>query len=251
MTTPAKAADHLHTTLAGLSSPALAESLQRYFPGSVAALGVSNAAVATLANDYVKAHDLTPADRLEITELLLRRATYHEEVLLAFAVLEKVARRSFDAMLLDRFRRWLETVVSNWAQCDDLCLKVVYQFLLGHPDLITATRDWLGSASPWARRAANVAVVKFVRRKIGAEIYRLPLDVVFGNSLRLIDDPDPYVQKSIGWLLKVASVEHPQEVVTFLRDRGGEMARATLRIAVEKFDPNVRRSLLTVGTGPP
>lgn len=244
MTTPALAADHLQSTLAGLATAAHAEALQRYFHHPVDALGVTNAAVAALADDYFKAHDFSPADRLEITGSLLKRATYHEEVLLAFAAVRTVVRRNFDAALLDRFRHWLETFVSNWAQCDDLCLKVAYQFFLGHPGLITSTRDWLDSSSPWARRAANVAVVKFVRRRIGKEVYELPLEVVFGNSLSLMEDPEPYVQKSIGWLLKVAALEHPQEVTSFLRANAGDMKRETLRIAIEKFDPDVRRSLM-------
>jgi 3-methyladenine DNA glycosylase AlkD len=247
VTTPAQAAGHLRAALAGLGSPPLAERLQRYFRRPVEALGVPNAAVTALANGYFATHDFSPAQRLEITESLLEQAGYHEEVLLAFAALQKVARRNFDAALLDRFRQWLESPVSNWAQCDDLCLKAAYQFFLGHPDLITRTRDWLGSASPWARRAANVAVVKFVRRRIGKEIYELPLELVFDNSLRLIDDPEPYVQKSVGWLLKVTAEQYPPAVTGFLRENSGRIKRETLRIATEKFAPDTRRSLLAAG----
>lgn len=178
---------------------------------------------------------------------MLERARYHEEVILGFAVVHKVAKRNFDAALLDRSRYWLEHVVSNWAQCDDLCIKLLYQFFLGHPDLVTSTQRWVDSASPWGRRAANVSVVKFVRRQIGHDVYELPLDVVFDNTLRLVDDPEPYVQKGIGWLLKVAAQAHPSEVEAFLRERAADMNRATLRTAVEKYEPSVRRSLLAVG----
>lgn len=129
--------------------------------------------------------------------------------MLGFALLHKVIRRNFDATLLDRCRFWLENVVSNWAQCADLCLKLLYPSL-------------------WARRAANVSVVKFVRRKIGRATYELPLTVIFGNSLRLLDDPEPYVQKSVGWLLKVAAQVHPWEVIDFLNVHGAGTKRETL-----------------------
>lgn len=243
-----QAVGELEVALAGAGDPDLARGLQRYFPEPVEALGVSNAGVVALANDYFKAHALSPDERLAVAERVLERATVHEEVLLGFAVLHKVVKHSFDAGLPDRCRYWLEHYVTNWAQCDDLCLKLLYPFFLGHPALIPSTQDWLGSPSPWARRAANVSVVKFVRRKIGRETYELPLEVVFGNTRRLLDDPEPYVQKSVGWLLKVAGQIHQEEVVAFLRTEGASMNREALRIAIEKFEPALRRSLLALGS---
>jgi 3-methyladenine DNA glycosylase AlkD len=239
--------DELRSALLGRGDPAAVAALQRYFTEPVEAIGVSNADVAALADGYFTAHAHSPAARLDIAEALLERARYHEEVMLGFAVLHRIAQRNFDAALVERSRYWLEHVVSNWAQCDDLCIKLLYRFFLGHPDLITSTQCWVDSASPWARRAANVSVVKFVRRKIGHDVYELPLDVVFDNTLHLIDDREPYVQKGVGWLLKVASQVHPSEVEAFLRVRAADMNRATLRLAVEKYDPSLRRSLLAAG----
>ena len=141
----------------------------------------------------------------------------------------------------------MESVVSNWAQCYDLCLKLIYPFFLGHPELITATQGWLDSPSLWARRAGNVSVVKLVRRTIGREVYELPLPLIFGNSLRLVNDPERYVQRSVGWLLKVAARVHPVEVSEFLSEHGPAMRRETLRIAIERFDPDLRKQLLTGG----
>lgn len=245
--TPAHAAGELRAALPGLATPGLADSVQRYFPYPVAALGVRNADVTALAHRYFTEHAFPPAARLEIAETLLAGAVHHEEVLLGFAALHKVARGHFDAGLLDRFRHWLETYVSNWAQCDDLCLKTGYRFLLGHPELITATGDWLGSASPWARRAANVAVVKFVHRRIGREVYELPPRTVFDRALRLAGDPDPYVRKSTGWLLKVTAHHHPGEATAFLRAHAPALGRDVLRTAVEKLPADTRGVLLAPG----
>jgi 3-methyladenine DNA glycosylase AlkD len=242
-----QAVSELRESLARRGDPALVTALQRYFPDGVHALGVRNAEVVALANGWFADHPTSPQERLDLAELLLQQAAYHEEVLLGFALLHKVVRRNFDDTLLDRCRAWLESVVSNWAQCDDLCLKLIYPFFLGHPDLITTTQAWLGSPSPWARRAANVSVVKFVRRKIGSQTYELPLDLVFDNALRLIDDPEPYVQKSVGWLLKVTAQVHPLQVSDFLHEHGAAMKRDTLRDAIEKYEPGVRMELLALG----
>ncbi|MFF8873185.1 DNA alkylation repair protein [Streptomyces massasporeus] len=244
------AAHELSKTLAAKADPDFAVRMQRYFPHEIRALGVGNAAVVEIATDYFRQRRDTPAaTRLLLAEELLARAEYHEEVLLGFAVLHKVARSGLGEELPDRCLHWLETYVSNWAQCDDMCLKLLYPFFLGHLELLPRTRSWIESASPWARRAANVAVVKFVRRKVGRTVFELPLSHVLDNCVRLMHDDDTYVQKGSGWLLKVTAEVHPDEVAEFLRTWHTEMPRDTFRYAVEKMDPRLRRSLMALGQG--
>ncbi|MFF8017933.1 DNA alkylation repair protein [Streptomyces sp. NPDC007929] len=244
------AAHELSKTLAARADPDFAVRTQRYFPHEIRALGVGNAEVAKIATDYFRDRRDTPAaTRLLLAEELLARAEYHEEVLLGFAVLHKVARTGLGEEFLDRCRHWLETYVSNWAQCDDMCLKLLYPFFLGHLELIPRTRSWTESASPWARRAANVAVVKFVRRTVGRTVFELPLTHVLDNCVRLMHDDDTYVRKGSGWLLKVTAEVHPDEVAAFLRTWHSEMPRDTFRYAVEKMDPPLRRSLMELGQG--
>ncbi|WP_433303929.1 DNA alkylation repair protein [Actinoplanes sp. CA-030573] len=246
----AAAAGELLKTLATRADPDFAAGMQRYFPHEVRALGVSNAAVTAIAYDYFRdRRDVPPAVRLLLAEEVLARAEHHEEVLLGFAVIHKVARTGLGDELLDRCEHWLETYVSNWAQCDDLCLKLLYPFFLGHLGQIPQTRRWVESASPWARRAANVAVVKFVRRQVGRSVFELPTAHVFDNCVRLMRDDEVYVQKGCGWLLKVTAEVHPAEVAGFLRTWHTEMSRDTFRYAVEKMEPQLRRSLMALGQG--
>ena len=248
MITLGASVDELRRAVAALADPDFAQGMQRYFPYPVAALGVPNSAVARVADDFARSQEeLEPSTRLGLAAELIGRATYHEEVLLGFALLQKVARRGLGEDLLSHCRTWLEESVTNWAQCDDLCLKLLYPYFLGRLDLIPATQGWIDSTSPWARRAANVAVVKFVRRKVGREIFELPVSHVFHNCIRLMYDEDVYVQKGSGWLLKVTAGVHPEEVSAFLRTWHAEMKRDTFRYAIEKMDRLHRDALMQLG----
>jgi 3-methyladenine DNA glycosylase AlkD len=240
-------ADELLRSLAAKADPDFAARMQRYFPQEIRAFGVSNASVAERANDYFKqSQQVSAATRLLLAEEVLSRADHHEEVLLGFALLHKVAKTGLPEDFLDRCENWLGAYVSNWAQCDDLCLKLLYPFFCGHLDQITQTQRWVESPSPWTRRAANVAVVKFIRRKVGRATFELPLTHVFDNCTRLMRDDDAYVQKGCGWLLKVAAEVHPVEVIDFLREWHAEMPRGTFRYAIEKLDPQTRAALLAL-----
>ncbi|MFD7449585.1 DNA alkylation repair protein [Kitasatospora sp. NPDC059827] len=241
-------AGELLASLAARGDADFAVGMQRYFPHEIRALGVGNAAVVALAGDFFREHgDVPAAARLRLAEEVLARADHHEEVLLGFALLHKVARTGLGDDFLDRCEGWLERYVSNWAQCDDLCLKLLYPYFLGHLDRLPRTTRWVGSESPWARRAANVAVVKFVRRKVGKVTYELPVAHVLDNCTRLMHDKDPYVQKGSGWLLKVTAQVHPAEVEAYLRQWRPVMKRDTFRYALEGLDKETRGALMALG----
>ena len=239
--------NQLRHHLAQAGNPDVASSTQRFFTHQIKCLGISNGDVMTIADDYLKAHpELTPQCRLDLTERLLAKGEYHEEIMLGFALIRKVVKRHFDDGLLKRFHFWLERYVSNWAQCDDLCLKVIYPFFLSRAHLITQAANWIESESIWCRRAGNVALAKFVQRKISRDIYHLPLHIVFENSQKLLDDPEPYVQKSVGWLLKEATKYHKDAVVCFIKENMANMQRLTLRYAIERLDPSERKTILAL-----
>ncbi len=227
----------LERALAAAASPALAQSLQRYFPAETVLLGVSNATVGTIARAAGARHPALSADDwLAIARHFARAHACHEHFMLASAVAATVARGlDDDASLLVQLHDWLEKDVRNWAQCDDLCIKPLYIHLKRHPHLLERVLAWGSSNSPWSRRASNVALVKFVGRSS-----EVKLASVLANCARLLADPDPYVQKGIGWMLKVASQYEEGPVLAFLHQHRAAMARPTLRYAIEKLPKSMR-----------
>ncbi|UTF58581.1 DNA alkylation repair protein [Gilvimarinus sp. DA14] len=218
--------------------------MQRFFPHNIALLGVAAPQLRQVVRDFYSSHShLNAEDVLQITELLLQNAKYNEEKLLAFSLLNKWTKKFYSDELLTKFRFWLENYANNWSLVDDLCLKTIYPFLLGRPYLIETIQPWSHSKVPWCRRASNVAWVKFIDRKIGRTHYQLRPELVFENCDTLLYDPHEYVQKSIGWLLKVTAQHHRRLTTDYLRRQGPKMPRSTLRYALEKLPD--RKKLLT------
>ncbi|NQZ30112.1 MAG: DNA alkylation repair protein [Oceanospirillaceae bacterium] len=230
-----------------LSSEAKAASARRYFPAGVNCLGVTAKDITQVIADFKREQpSLTPDEMLALTEEFLKQATYSEEVLVAFALIQPLVKKHYDEDLLLRFHYWLEHYASNWSHVDDLCIKTAYNFLLSRPHLIRKTQYWSDSSSPWCRRASNVVWVKFINRKIGKTVYQLDIGLVFENTDKLLADPDPFVQKSIGWLLKATSVQHPQAVLDYLSINHQAMPRSTLRYALEKVNTEQRKQFLAM-----
>jgi 3-methyladenine DNA glycosylase AlkD len=68
--------------------------------------------------------------------------------------------------------------------------------------------------------------------------------LIFDNCDLLVRDKDEFVQKSIGWLLKVTSVHHESAVINYIQVNMNHMNRSTVRYAIEKMGADTRREIL-------
>jgi 3-methyladenine DNA glycosylase AlkD len=224
-----------------------AASARRYFPSGINCLGANAGDIKLIITHFYQSNpQCTPELALAITETLLLNAQYNEEKLLAFGLINKFVRKHYDDELFHRFEYWLENYANNWAQVDDLCIKTIYQFLMARPHLIEKTERWAYSNCSWCRRASNVVWVKFIKRNIRGDIYSLDTRLVFKNCDLLLHDNDEFVQKSIGWLLKVTSVHHESAVIDYLQVNITHMTRSTVRYAIEKMNADTRHQILSL-----
>jgi len=224
-----------------------AQASQRFFTHEVSCMGVNAADIKKVVSEFHMAHKgLCANEVLAITEALLAQAHYNEEVLTAFGLINKYVKRHYDDNLLARFEYWLEHYTTNWSTVDDLCIKTIFLFLLSRPHLIEKTRHWRHSEVSWCRRASNVVWVKFIYRPIANAVYRLDKNLIFDHCDVLLDDPDEFVQKSLGWLLKVTAAHHHDAVVEYIEHNSEQLQRVTLRYAIEKMAPTVRKRLLAL-----
>ena len=237
----------IKNTLENVSTADKAESSRRYFPKGINCIGATAADIKLIISDFQTQHtEINALEMLALTEYILLKAEFSEEVLVAFGLINKFVKNNYDDDLLLRFEFWLENYVTNWSHVDDLCIKTIYLFFIARPHLIEKTQHWAYSKVSWCRQASNVVWVKFIKRKIGKSTYFLDKEIIFKNCDALLSDEDYLVQKSVGWLLKATSLQHKNDVVTYIENNFEKMARPTLRYAIEKMDETTRKYILSI-----
>jgi 3-methyladenine DNA glycosylase AlkD len=155
----------------------------------------------------------------------LFRSGYMEESFVVSEWLPKMAEQ-FEPDDIYTFKRWIETYVTNWAECDSFCNHTVGDFIQKFPKCMSQLKSWAKSSNRWLKRAAAVSLI--VPAKKGAF---LP------DALEICDflltDADDMVQKGYGWLLKEESRVHQKEVFNYIMRNRLVMPRTALRYAIE------------------
>lgn len=125
--------------------------------------------------------------------------------------------------------------INNWDLVDVACRYVVGVYLADKPREVLY--DLARSTSLWERRTAIVSTWWFIRSG--------DLDDAFALSEILIDDPHDLIHKATGWMLRYAGDKDPARLRAFLDRHAPTMPRTTLRYAIEKLTPELRKHYLS------
>lgn len=208
------------------------ESGQRYFREEVKLYGIRSRQVREIARENFSI--IRKFDKARILSLCedLWQSGMMEETFIACLWTEKISRQ-FTPDDFATLQRWVFSYVNNWASCDTLCNHTVGDFIQMYPSYLDELRRWARSDNRWVRRASAVTLIIPARRGKF-------LDDIFEIALILLEDRDDMVQKGYGWMLKVASEAHQQEVFDFVIKNKARMPRTALRYAIEKMPPELR-----------
>jgi len=135
------------------------------------------------------------------------------------------------------FERWLGNYVNNGAKCDTLCNHTIGAFVERYPRFVRNLKGWARSENRWVRRAAAVTLILPARR--GGF-----LEDVFAITGLLLRDEDDLVRKGCGWMLKEAGRKHERAVFEYVMANKAVMPRTTLRYAIEKMPPDLKREAM-------
>ncbi|MCW5877094.1 MAG: DNA alkylation repair protein [Anaerolineales bacterium] len=204
------------------ASPAQQQAYERYFPGqSQEFIGVRMGQVFALA----KAHSEMPLAEIET----LLDSEIREARVGALSIMEKSARgkktgderrQALYELYLRRHER-----INTWDLVDLGAQHVVGAWLVDKPREVLYQ---LAASDFWPeRRTALVACFAFVRRG--------ELDDALKLAERLAEDPEEYVQKAVGWLLRTVGDADPRRLLAFLQQHAARLPRPALRAAIEKL----------------
>lgn len=184
--------------------------------------------------DTAKAFAAMPLDEVE----RLLDSPFYEARLGAVSILDFRARRrglsDADRQALYELYLRRHDRIDNWDLVDRAAPRVVGWYLLDRP------RDVLDrlarSPDPLERRTAIVATYFLIRNGQVDDALRI--------AEMLVGDDSELVTKPVGTALREVGTIDEARLVAFLETHGATMPRTALRMATEKLDPAVRRSLL-------
>ena len=224
----------LIATLEGMADPAEREKYTRYFPPDSDApfIGVRMGSVFALAKTAL---DL-PVSELEA---LLEERT-HEVRALACSIMGKSAahRKTSEQRRTELYGLYLRRHdrIDQWDLVDLAARDVVGEHLVGRDRSVL--RELAASAFWPERRTALVATFAFLKRG--------ELDDAYALAERLAGDPEPLVQKALGWVLRAAGDHDRPRLTAFVERRAPDLARVALRAAIEHHDAADRARLLAI-----
>ncbi|MXV50728.1 DNA alkylation repair protein [Pedobacter sp. HMF7647] len=185
-------------------------------------IGVRMADIFALAKEF----KLMPIE--EIEKLLL--SDYYEARMGAVSIMDFQARSKtisaaqkkqlFD-LYISRHER-----INNWDLVDRSAPYVVGGYLDDKPrDILYRLAN---SENVWERRTAIVSTYYFIRQN--------QLEDTFRIAELLIHDEHDLIQKAVGSWLREAGKHNKQKLLSFLNSYHQDMARITLRYAIENLD---------------
>ena len=213
------------------------QSTKRFFKEELKVHGVRTPQVRIIAKKFFEQiKDLSKSEIFKICEQLLKSG-YTEEAIMAFLWSENIIKQ-FEPQDFDVFENWLNSYVSNWAECDTLCNHTMGSFIEKYPNCLENLKNWTKSNNRWMRRGAAVTLILPARKgKFLGEVFEVADSLLF--------DTDDLVQKGYGWMLKEASKKHQTQVFNYIIKNKNQMPRTALRYAIEKMPTDLRKQAMS------
>lgn len=195
---------------------------KRYHKSERLHWGVPVPASISFAKALIK--NLSPAEALSLAQALWATDYFDPMICSAKILSQKMVKPS--RALWDTLVNFLEKV-DGWALEDQLA-PVAWKCIHENEDLLDEVEKWTTHPSFWFRRAALV--------------YTLPYAKPGKNPDRMLkwaasyaDDPEWFIQKAIGWWLRVLGEHAPEKVHPFLSENGHMLRGVAKREATRKL----------------
>lgn len=138
------------------------------------------------------------------------------------------------------FFNWLKKYVRGWGDCDDFCTHAFGELLRQDKSLFVQILEWTNDNDFWVRRASAVILIPAILHNDFDGIDPLLI------SDKLMNDEHELVLKGYGWMLKSLSQIDQSVVEAYLIKNHKRMPRVAYRYALEKFDKDTKKKLMSL-----
>lgn len=212
-----------------------AEHEKAYLKSDLKFYGAAVPVIDRVAKTFRKSHpDLTHGELLGLVEALWQ-TEYHETRSLGIALLEAYPKliTSADGGFLESLLRRMQT----WAHIDWIATGTIAQLIERDPTVKATLATWATDESFWIRRTAMLALLKRAR------FHREDFDLFAQFAASMITEPEFFIRKAIGWVLREVSKRQPDWVYEFLTAHLHQVSGLTLREGA-KYLPEAQREAL-------
>ncbi len=203
-----------------------------YIKSHFKSLGCSIPSVRKIANEFYQQEQQNIKKRVDA---LWHESTNHEVLTIAILYFEPKQKR---VRIQDwpMLKKW-SAKIDNWAHSDGL--SGIYAHLHEHhPEKIEPTLHlWNRSKNPWLRRLSLTSLLYYSNsRKTSPTKSRKILPLV----QNLLNDPDVYVQKAVGWTLRECGNLYPKETGAFIQQHLDQLSPIAFTAATEKWEKTTK-----------
>jgi len=220
--------------------PKIGEQKRAYLGTSNHVLGLTVPQQRQLLKAGYSFSKLPPSEQLLIWDAVWQQAKHHESKVQALYWLSNIKN---SAMLMDFWpviNKWVK-FVDSWDTSDNLS-SVFTRILENAKHVVYPTLEkWNVSKNPWEKRQSIVSLLYFS----GFKQVILPHNQILPLIENLIEDPDKFVQKGVGWSLRECHSVHPLATKSFVRKHATRISAMAFSSAAEKWPPEFLAEIKT------
>jgi 3-methyladenine DNA glycosylase AlkD len=224
----------IEAALREAGNPLRAAGEKRYLKSDLEFIGVAIPGVRQVIREFLRAQGKLEREQL-IGLVIALWGPIHERRVVAIDLLERHKRllTPDDMPLIELLLRESRT----WAYVDALAAGVAGDMVERYAELNAVLDRWAIDEDFWIRRSALLALLGPIRRG-GGDFERF---AHYADSM--LDQPEFFIRKAIGWVLREASKKRPELVYGWVAPRTHRASGVTMREAV-KYLPSEQRERL-------
>lgn len=172
-----------------------------------------------------------PADeQYAIWKYIWQHSRQFDTMTQALYFLEKQAQHFEPVWLCSELQQWLERI-DNWAHSDMLTHHFAALMESSPALMYPILQRWNTDPNPWKRRQSILSLLDYARFRKKYPAFTKIIRLV----TPLLNDPDVFVQKGVGWCLRECHAVYPEHTLQYVFKQHARLSSIAFASATEKY----------------